>query len=831
MKRYKLAIRLIISFSILIALMFMGTALSLRQINAIRIQDQRMHQVDLQVLSLMRIYSNVILMDGSHSLSKYQQDLLHQEEKDVMARQAQALRNMKHAHEQAEWMLVVTGLATLLSATLLSYMVIRSITGPLKILDEGAKALSRGEFHPIAVTGDDELANLGKAFNFASSELRKLYEEIRHSEAYFRSLIENASDIIMVHSPDGTIIYGSPSIKRVLGYEQQEMVGRNSLEFIHPDDAQKAMNLFRGAAEGSAVMSAELRFLHKNGEWRFIESVSHGLKSGFTTPGIVVNSRDITYRKRVEEALRKNEWFLEKAQEVAHVGSWISDPETTGKLHWSKEVYRIFGVSDRDFDGKVETFFNFVHPDDRAAVSRASLDALAGIRQYDIEHRIVRPDGIVRWVRETADILRDEKGNPQQMVGVVLDITELKNAREALQRTNEELEKKVRERTKDLKRLAAAVEQAGDGILLISPELVIVYANPAYEKLTGYWRHELIGNRIDVLRDYFSYPDFEGKILQMKDMVNSGVNAYSGIFKRKRRNGEIIDVNLSISAVHDETGNIMNYVAVVREITEEIRLQQQLFQSQKQESIGTLAGGIAHDLKNTFTPILLNTEMLIEDMGAESPEYPLLDEISKATRHGVDLVNQILTFSRRAPQKKATIAISPVIRETLSLLRATLPSTIEIRSRIHAENAFVYAEPVQIRQLLINLGSNAGYAMRDQGGFLDVDLSSVILDEKSAAEISRIISRKISAGPYVRITVTDTGKGMDEETRKRIFDPFFTTKKPGEGTGMGLSVVQGIMKNHQGAITVQSEPGKGSTFTILLPMLADKINERGYADT
>ena len=831
MKRYKLAIRLIISFSILIALMFMGTALSLRQINAIRIQDQRMHQVDLQVLSLMRIYSNVILMDGSHSLSKYQQDLLHQEEKDVMARQAQALRNMKHAHEQAEWMLVVTGLATLLSATLLGYMVIRSITGPLKILDEGAKALSRGEFHPIAVTGDDELANLGKAFNFASSELRKLYEEIRHSEAYFRSLIENASDIIMVHSPDGTIIYGSPSIKRVLGYEQQEMVGRNSLEFIHPDDAQKAMNLFRGAAEGSAVMSAELRFLHKNGEWRFIESVSHGLKSGFTTPGIVVNSRDITYRKRVEEALRKNEWFLEKAQEVAHVGSWISDPETTGKLHWSKEVYRIFGVSDRDFDGKVETFFNFVHPDDRDAVSRASLDALAGIRQYDIEHRIVRPDGIVRWVRETADILRDEKGNPQQMVGVVLDITELKNAREALQRTNEELEKKVRERTKDLKRLAAAVEQAGDGILLISPELVIVYANPAYEKLTGYWRHELIGNRIDVLRDYFSYPDFEGKILQMKDMVNSGVNAYSGIFKRKRRNGEIIDVNLSISAVHDETGNIMNYVAVVREITEEIRLQQQLFQSQKQESIGTLAGGIAHDLKNTFTPILLNTEMLIEDMGAESPEYPLLDEISKATRHGVDLVNQILTFSRRAPQKKATIAISPVIRETLSLLRATLPSTIEIRSRIHAENAFVYAEPVQIRQLLINLGSNAGYAMRDQGGFLDVDLSSVILDEKSAAEISRIISRKISAGPYVRITVTDTGKGMDEETRKRIFDPFFTTKKPGEGTGMGLSVVQGIMKNHQGAITVQSEPGKGSTFTILLPMLADKINERGYADT
>lgn len=815
MKRYKIALRLIFSFSILIVLMLMGTAVSLYQINAVRIQDQRMHQANVQVLLLMRIYSNVIHMDGVRSLSGSQQNLLYQEEKNVMAKQAQALRNMKRTQEQAVRTLVATGLSALLSATLLGLMVICSITGPLKILNDGAKALSRGEFKPVAVTGDDELANLGRAFNFATSELRKLYEEMQRSETYFRSLIENASDIIMVHSPDGTIIYGSPSTKRILGYEQYDMVGKNSLDFIHPDDAHKALALFRGAAEGPGIISAELRFLHKNGEWRFIESVCHGLKNGSVSPGIVVNSRDITFRKQVEEALKQNEWFLEKAQEVAHVGSWISDPGITGKLHWSKEVYRIFGVSDQDFDGRVETFFNFIHPDDHAAVARATLDAVAGIRQYNVEFRIVRPDGIVRWLRETADVLRNEKGDPVQLIGVALDITELKNAREALERTNEGLEIKVRARTKDIKRLATAVEQSGDGIMLISPELMIEYVNPAYERLTGYQRNELLGNSIDALRNYFFYSDFDNKILEMKAMVNSGVYVYSGSFKRRRKPGEIIDVNLSISTVHDETGKIMNYVAVVREITEEVRLQQQLLQSQKQESIGTLAGGIAHDLKNTFTPILLNTEMLIEDMGEESPAYPLLDEISRATRHGVDLVNQILTFSRRTPQKKSAIAVSAVIRETLGLLRATLPSTIEIRCHFHAENAYVYAEPVQIRQLLINLGSNAGHAMRDQGGFLDVDLSSVVLDKESASDISP----NISAGTYVRITVSDTGKGMDEETRKRIFDPFFTTKKPGEGTGMGLSVVQGIVKSHQGAITMQSEPGKGATFTVLLPML------------
>ncbi len=825
MKRYRIAIRLILAFSFIVALMILGAVVSIRQIDEVRVHNQRMHQANMQVLSLMRIYSKVLLDDGAETLSIYQQSLLQQAEKDVMAKQEQALQNMEHAEEQAVWVLAATGLAVLLSAVFLVCMVIRSITAPLKALNDGAQALGRGEFKPIAVTGNDELATLGKAFNFAASELRKLYDELQQSETYFRSLIENASDIIMVHRPDGTIVYGSPSIKRILGYDQQDMIGRNSLEFIHPDDAQKAMDLFKGAAEESAVLSAELRFLHKNGEWRFIESVSHGLKGRKAAPGIVVNSRDITYRKEAEDALRQNEWFLEKAQEVAHAGSWISDPEASGELHWSKEVYRIFGLSKNDFDGRVETFYGHIHPDDRHEVRQAIMNALAGVRKYDIEHRIILPDGTIRWVRETADVIRDEKGTPRQMVGVVLDITELKDAREALERANEDLENNVRERTKDTKRLAAAVEQTGDGIMLISPELNIVYVNPSYEKLTGYRRHELIGKKIDVLHDYFFHPDFGSKIVQMQEMVASGVNVYSGIFKRKRKNGEIIDVNLSVSAVYDEAGDIMNYVAVVKEITEEVKLQQQLLQSQKQESIGTLAGGIAHDLKNTFTPILLNTEMLMEDMKTEDPEYPLLDEISRATRHGVDLVNQILTFSRRAPQKKSAVAISSIIRETLSFLRATLPTTIEIRSRLDDENAVVYAEPVQIRQLLINLGSNAGYAMRDRGGFLDIDLSRVTLDGQTAAELSP----NLSAGPYVRITVSDTGKGMDEETMKRIFDPFFTTKKPGEGTGMGLSVVQGIVKNHQGAITVQSEPGKGSVFTVLLPTLTDKDNGGRHA--
>jgi signal transduction histidine kinase len=267
--------------------------------------------------------------------------------------------------------------------------------------------------------------------------------------------------------------------------------------------------------------------------------------------------------------------------------------------------------------------------------------------------------------------------------------------------------------------------------------------------------------------------------------------------------------------VRGETGEIINYVSVVQDITNEARLQQMVIQSQKMEAIGSLAGGIAHDLKNIFTPILINSEVALEDIGPDSPARPLLEEILNAARVGGDLVRQIMTFARRTPGRKVPADVISLVRETLSLLRSTIPSTIDIRHRFSAASLEVQADPTQLKQVLMNLGSNAAYAMREHGGLLEVDVACVELDSDEAMRISP----DLPPGSYVRIDVCDTGEGMDEETRQHVFDPFFTTKGHTEGTGLGLAVVQGIVKGHQGAVSVRSRPGEGTTFSVLLPRL------------
>jgi signal transduction histidine kinase len=270
--------------------------------------------------------------------------------------------------------------------------------------------------------------------------------------------------------------------------------------------------------------------------------------------------------------------------------------------------------------------------------------------------------------------------------------------------------------------------------------------------------------------------------------------------------------------VYDEKANLINYVFLARDITDEVRFQRQILQVQKMEAMGNLAGGIANNLKNAFTPILIDTEMLMEDLGERDLSYPILQEMLQATRYGIDLVRHLLIFSGRTSPQKKPIDIVSVFREALNFLRASLPSTIEIKKAVRTDRAMVFADPTQIKQILVNLGSNAGDSMRRQGGMLEIYLSREMLDEKKAVEISP----DLAPGPYVRIDVKDTGPGIDAQTLEHIFEPFFTTKGENGGTGLGLSVVHGIVKDHGGAITVESAPGKGTAFAVWLPELKEQ---------
>src|SRR5262249_14632886 len=251
-------------------------------------------------------------------------------------------------------------------------------------------------------------------------------------------------------------------------------------------------------------------------------------------------------------------------------------------------------------------------------------------------------------------------------------------------------------------------------------------------------------------------------------------------------------------------------------ISERKRLEAQLRQAQKMEAIGTLAGGIAHDFNNILTAILGYTELALDDIRHEGHAWRYLHEVHKAGLRAKTLVQQILTFSRRTEQLRIPVQLPVLLEEALALLRASLPSTIEIHQAITQDVGPVLADPTQLHQVLLNLCANAAHAMRETGGRLEVRLEAVDVDEQVTAQ-----QPELQPGPYVCITVTDTGHGMTPEIMERIFEPFFTTKGPGEGTGMGLALVHGIITNHGGTVLVASIVGQGTTFTVYLPCSAD----------
>jgi signal transduction histidine kinase/ActR/RegA family two-component response regulator len=254
------------------------------------------------------------------------------------------------------------------------------------------------------------------------------------------------------------------------------------------------------------------------------------------------------------------------------------------------------------------------------------------------------------------------------------------------------------------------------------------------------------------------------------------------------------------------------YAKLVEEVKGREQLEAQLRQAQKMEAVGTLAGGIAHDFNNILAAIIGFTELAIDDAPEGSLLRPSLDRVLSASLRGRDLVKQILTFSRKEEQERQCVALTPLVEDALRFLKASLPAAIEIEFDSSGTTDLVLADPTQIHQVLMNLVTNAAFAMGKKGGLLEIQMSDTFF---SSSEVPGL-----QAGPYVKLSVRDTGCGMDKQILDRIFDPFFTTKKSGEGTGLGLSVVHGIVKAHQGAITVSSEPGEGSTFTVFLPKVA-----------
>lgn len=489
--------------------------------------------------------------------------------------------------------------------------------------------------------------------------------------------------------------------------------------------------------------------------------------------------------------LRKQESSLAEVQHIAHLGSWEwLIPEN--ELRWSAEAYRICGFEPGEISPTYESFIAVVHPADRELVNRAVDKALKEREPYNVEHRLLLPDGTERHVHEQGEVFPAADGKPVRMVGIVHDITERKI-----------LEK---ERT----RLAKAVEYAAESIIVTDPEGTIQYVNPAFTRVTGYSRNEVLGHNPRILQSGQHDPAFYE---EMWATLGRG-ESWSGHFINRKKNGTIFEETASISPIQDETGNIISYVAVKHDVSDRVAFEKQLRQTQKLEALGTLAGGVAHDFNNILTAILGYGEMVMNELPEGSSLREDQQEVLIAGHRAAELVKQILTFSNRREQELRPLRVQSIAQEAIKLLRATIPAHIEFKLNIDEGCDPILGDPTQIHQVVMNLCTNACHAMREKGrGVLGVVLTAVELESEEVHTID------LRPGSYVRLEVSDTGQGMDKAILERIFEPYFTTKAQEEGSGLGLFLVHGIAQKMGGGITVFSEIDTGTTFHVYFPRI------------
>jgi PAS domain S-box-containing protein len=469
---------------------------------------------------------------------------------------------------------------------------------------------------------------------------------------------------------------------------------------------------------------------------------------------------------------------------------------------------------------RARDILSITHPDDRE-MNLAALGRLLRLEvdAFDLEKRYVRPDGDIVWIRGKVTLLRGHDGTPINIVGTFDDITSAKRHEHEVVRLSGEIERSAEALAThevSLARQAALLDEATDAIIVRGLDHVITYWNRSAEELYGWSADEAVGTDIRaLLHDNVARFDEANA-----ELVRSG--SWSGEFVLRSRAGARLIVAARWTLIHDADGTPDVVLAINTDITEQRRTQLQLVRAQRLESIGTLAGGVAHDLNNMLSPILLAAELL-RDGEVDADRHELISTILNSARRGADLVAQLLSFARGVDGERRPVDVAELLHAMHSIVRETFPKNIAVRVETADALDPVTGDRTQIQQVLLNLCVNARDAM-PEGGNIVISASTVELD-------GQYVVATDGAGPgrYVVIEVEDDGQGMPVDVVDRVFEPFFTTKEPGSGTGLGLSVSAGIVQSHGGFIRAYSELGSGSRFRVYLPTSRTAADDRSAA--
>ena len=613
------------------------------------------------------------------------------------------------------------------------------------------------------------------------TERKRAEEALRESQRRYRLIAENTADVIWtLDLATRRFTYMSPSVERLRGFSAEEMLAQPFEASMTPESARRvnaklAANLAAIAAgdQSAGTGTIEADMPTKEGGVVQTEIVATALTdaSGRVTSVLGV-TRDITERKRAEEALRESETRYRSLFEQSPIGIYQTTPDGTilaanAALLWALGYSSLEELTARNLerDGYEPTYPR------REFKERIERDG----EVIGFESAWLKKDGQVLAVRESARVVRDQDGKALYYEGTIEDVT--------AQRRGEE----------ERRRLVAAIEQASETIVIMDTEGRIEYVNPAFERTTGYTREEAIGKKLTMLEsgehDDAYYATLWQTIIQSE--------MWQGHFVNRRKDGSLYEEEAMISPIRDDSGRIVSFVEVKRDVTQEMALQAQLRQAQKMEAVGMLAGGVAHDFNNLLQGMLNHVEVVRGRHADADRMAATMTELEAEIRRGSSLTRQLLLFARRETAKPEQLDLNEVIGSAATFLRRLVRANVTFSVELADEPLPVTADRSQIDQVLMNLVVNAADAMPGGG---------------------RLTIRSGSQGrERVWFAADDTGSGIPVEIRERIFEPFFTTKTTGKGTGLGLSVVHGIVTQHRGVVAFEDRPGGGTSFRVALP--------------
>ena len=615
----------------------------------------------------------------------------------------------------------------------------------------------------------------------------------RSDSEFLTAIFEKAADGICVccfanGSPPGEFTVWNQRMLEMTGYtiDQANILG---WDFIvsHPQSANFNSEKLARFFQGAELTDEPIAIIGRNGETR------KALLSTSTIPGppgerrVLAFVRDLTERARAEEALRASEENYRAIFNSTGEAIIILDAQTGAIVDANRALLSLFGYP-ADQVGSRAVF-------DKQIIERSSPGLMEALRNAAdqgpqvIEFQGQNVSGETLWVEgaiRTAQI-----GGQRRIVAVLRDISERKRA-----------ERQVR-------RMATAIEQAAEDIFITDPNGVIEYVNPAFERITGFSREEAIGKKPSFLKSGVHPLAFYEQLWQT---IKAG-RAWTGRFINKRKDGSLITEDATISPILDSAGSTLGYVSLKRDVTQQAKFEGQVRHAQKLEAVGQLAGGVAHDFNNLLQGIRGHSELAVADLPQEHPSRENLEQVIKATDRAADLVRRLMLFSRREAIRPEYLEMNDIVSGLMKLIRRLIGEQIELRPSLSEGLWKVYGDAVQIEQVLVNLCLNSRDAMPG-GGLITIRTENSTLDSDFCA--AHPWGRQ---GDFVQLQVTDNGTGMPAAVKQHLFEPFYTTKEVGKGTGLGLATVFGIVKQHEGLITVYSEEGLGTSVRIYFPAI------------